>query len=1044
MRSGHDETTAETSKHRHRRNIVSARSHGKQKVNDIEVNSEVFGITVQACGVNRKYNSEELTTWKQIGEEKNIKQILALRLDDIIDEGNPEGFVKMDEMTVQEESKHGLISSADVESIPWVSDIKRLDQTYLIRESLDGEESDIFDASKVNRKCIDDETWSTLDDAFETPRIGYSDKVSTGPRRLNINVNATSAAFEDFGSKDGKAVESLEDNVFGATSPVLSGRERLAPLDLQIMRGCEGGDDRNETSRSGKSAIHSTRDDCGDSMKKLPKLKPIAGKDLTHDAALNYRSPVDRDDAASDESGQSLSIIISNNENEELPISSRSVDNTAPLKSICTKNIDQKSASIGAIVGDALQIYDYEKNSDHIKKSDESEEIDLTINRDEASRSEKSAMHSLEDDCGDSMKKVQKLKPIVEKDLVHDIPVNYRSPDHPDYKGMNERGLSLTGITKNVSNDESKELPNSSRSVYSTVSSRSTRKRNMDKKSATVGIIVGNELKTDAHQQNSEHLTKSYQHEAIDLKINKDNTFNSERSSIESLSKNIHMTKKKKSSKRIEQKNDKNDRTESLNITRTVEDADCRKYDPGLLTKKLSKSFVQKELHQAEPLNLITQSNKNNENPPRVDRSLEGIDRIMNASASEVDKKIEQDSGGIHKKELVESATDEISQSIDGSVPERPANFLKPSDAGKTTKTLETTLQRCGTYVIEESTITGVAKKNPAADEFPDDKPAPKRRRTEEDVVNTMMEQNSSTDKLSGSLNNSTILEKKSIDVTEQRSTIIETIDNSKMARTNEGISEIREKYVNQDFHYDSDNTVGGEDFSKNSEGPDDFSTIEEKFSSSIDISVSERGTRAVSDSAINREIAYSKASLQSSKERVVQSPKEMRKKLKKTMCLLRDSTDSLISSIETTGMVDGDKSSMKMVPLENESAGQVTEETVCRLEFVNDATQNIAVSKTDCSGYLPEIPIKRITARSDTKKIEKKCSQLERGLFWDRTKSSSRLINLDPPEYRDNSRNMTAAQSKIPALPPVVQISYRREKQRYRLRDRRSRLKNI
>lgn len=49
-------------------NIVSARSQGNPKVNDVSINSGAMGITVKPCNI---YKGNELTTWRRIGQEKD-------------------------------------------------------------------------------------------------------------------------------------------------------------------------------------------------------------------------------------------------------------------------------------------------------------------------------------------------------------------------------------------------------------------------------------------------------------------------------------------------------------------------------------------------------------------------------------------------------------------------------------------------------------------------------------------------------------------------------------------------------------------------------------------------------------------------------------------------------------------------------------------------------------------------------------------------------------------------------------------------------------
>ncbi|KAG7209279.1 hypothetical protein KM043_015395 [Ampulex compressa] len=53
-----------------RGSIVSARSQGNPKVNDVSVNDDAMGMTVQPCTI---YKEKELVTWKQISREKSVQ-----------------------------------------------------------------------------------------------------------------------------------------------------------------------------------------------------------------------------------------------------------------------------------------------------------------------------------------------------------------------------------------------------------------------------------------------------------------------------------------------------------------------------------------------------------------------------------------------------------------------------------------------------------------------------------------------------------------------------------------------------------------------------------------------------------------------------------------------------------------------------------------------------------------------------------------------------------------------------------------------------------
>ncbi|XP_076387251.1 uncharacterized protein LOC143264336 isoform X2 [Megachile rotundata] len=51
-------------------NIVSARSQGNPKVNDVSINDDIVGITVKPCNI---YKEDAFVTWKQISQEKKLE-----------------------------------------------------------------------------------------------------------------------------------------------------------------------------------------------------------------------------------------------------------------------------------------------------------------------------------------------------------------------------------------------------------------------------------------------------------------------------------------------------------------------------------------------------------------------------------------------------------------------------------------------------------------------------------------------------------------------------------------------------------------------------------------------------------------------------------------------------------------------------------------------------------------------------------------------------------------------------------------------------------
>ncbi|XP_078045424.1 uncharacterized protein LOC144474453 [Augochlora pura] len=114
-------------------NIVSARSEGHPKLNDISINVEVTGMTVTPCSI---FPKTKLTTWKRISQEKEDDAISVrsakvpghfvdsrVRKSNVILEGSVDGIAK---------SSPRSGNDAD-----WSPVTPRLNRTYSFKESFD-------------------------------------------------------------------------------------------------------------------------------------------------------------------------------------------------------------------------------------------------------------------------------------------------------------------------------------------------------------------------------------------------------------------------------------------------------------------------------------------------------------------------------------------------------------------------------------------------------------------------------------------------------------------------------------------------------------------------------------------------------------------------------------------------------------------------------------------------------------------------------------------------------------------------------------------
>lgn len=158
-----DARNRETCSARLQKNIVSARSQGHPRINDIAVNDKTLGMTVQPCRIHRDtQKDDQLVTWKQISHKKD-----NLQADPVVDH-NFFQLLDLDRLCNQDErnenrdrieedssiAKNNFIQTDDElkdeidkvknDDVTWLDSIYNLNQTYLIKDSEDIESSEIF------------------------------------------------------------------------------------------------------------------------------------------------------------------------------------------------------------------------------------------------------------------------------------------------------------------------------------------------------------------------------------------------------------------------------------------------------------------------------------------------------------------------------------------------------------------------------------------------------------------------------------------------------------------------------------------------------------------------------------------------------------------------------------------------------------------------------------------------------------------------------------------------------------------------------------
>ncbi|EFN89377.1 UPF0418 protein FAM164A [Harpegnathos saltator] len=161
---------------RTQRNIVSARSRGNPKLNDVAVNDKTLGVTVQPCKIYKDpQKNDQLVTWKQISRKKsrpqatesvircNLPQEFQLldlnsitqldlsrqldeerEIDTVTDENRTEKDLLVTKNESDDELKVYELDKLDDNRISWLDSIQNLNQTYLIRDSEDIEQLEVF------------------------------------------------------------------------------------------------------------------------------------------------------------------------------------------------------------------------------------------------------------------------------------------------------------------------------------------------------------------------------------------------------------------------------------------------------------------------------------------------------------------------------------------------------------------------------------------------------------------------------------------------------------------------------------------------------------------------------------------------------------------------------------------------------------------------------------------------------------------------------------------------------------------------------------
>lgn len=308
------------------------------------------------------------------------------------------------------------------------------------------------------------------------------------------------------------------------------------------------------------------------------------------------------------------------------------------------------------------------------------------------------------------------------------------------------------------------------------------------------------------------------------------------------------------------------------------------------------------------------------------------------------------------------------------------SNSLKPDFSDR---------RRCGTYVIEKRSVPNVSTScDPASDESLENMPSgEKRRRTEStsqdlDVTNperddTLIDTDPREDcSLNGSLTASKIF----------METTVEDIT------LNDEMREIYDKYVNNNFDYDSENTVGGSYSNEQALLDDKDDVLEDdhelvKATSDSDVMRADRELPQPSETPVSRSSCGTHS--------------EMQRRIRKSMNILRGSTDSLVSMVDT-----GSRS------IQLTSSSGCYDREICTIEPIASGSSFVLKMDERSSTFLPDIS--QVEPPVELRSMGRKCKT-----YWEKVANASqnKLINLDPPNERFR---LVKRNPKTQFLPPM------------------------
>lgn len=216
------------------RNIVSARSHGNPKLNDVAVNEKSLGVTVQPCKMHKdQQKDDQSVTWKQISRRKSPRassfassynfprELQLLDLDRQHDEEREIDTVVSENRTAKDspitrnESDDELKvyeldnSNRIIPRWEYSDNIQILNRTYSIRDSEDIKQSEIFQSRWRPIECSPRVEFYFKDTVRTEVREVGMKKSKRSTRANNEEIRVAEHMIEDLKMND----ESKEDNL---------------------------------------------------------------------------------------------------------------------------------------------------------------------------------------------------------------------------------------------------------------------------------------------------------------------------------------------------------------------------------------------------------------------------------------------------------------------------------------------------------------------------------------------------------------------------------------------------------------------------------------------------------------------------------------------------------------------------------------------------------------------------------------------------------------------------------------------------------------